>query len=185
MKEINKKIIGYLWLTILGLGLLAYILFPQTFNLNHLILIIKDNYWTAVIIYSLIICCRGLLFISPLSLTLASSVFFPPLTVFLINTFGILVSTLLIYKFSQFLGFDKYFEKKYPDQITKIKNSLNKKEIPIIILWSFLPIFPTDLIVYISASIKISLWKCLIGVFTGMAIINLLLIYSLNFFLPY
>jgi len=184
-KNKSKKIIGCAWLFVLAVMMSAYFLFPQSFNVSNLILIIKNNYWLSVFIFTFIICFRGLLLVSPLSLTLASSVFFPPLTALLVNSFGILISTSLIYKFSHFLGFDKFFEKNYNQQITKIKASLHKKEIPIILLWSFLPIFPTDLIVYVSASIKIPLWKCLIGVFVGMAIINAIFIYSLNFFLPY
>lgn len=183
-KRINKKIIGYLWLTILIIGIGGYILFPQTFNLSHLISIINNHYWSAIIIYILIICLRGLLFISPLSIALASSVLFSPLTVLLINSLGILVSSALIYKFSQFLGLDEYFEKKYKNQITKIKKGLHKKEVPIIIAWSFLPLVPTDLITYISATLKISIWKCLLGIFIGTALINAIFIYSLNFFLP-
>lgn len=183
-KIINKKIIGYLWLSILIIGIGGYILFPQTFNLNHLLTIIHNHYWSAIIIYILIICFRGLLFISPLSIALASSVLFSPLTVFIINTFGILVSSTLIYKFSQFLGLDEYFEKNYQKQIVKIKTGLHKKEVPIIIAWSFIPVFPTDLITYISATLKISIWKCLLGIFIGTALVNAIFIYSLNFFLP-
>ncbi|MCX6797790.1 MAG: VTT domain-containing protein [Candidatus Falkowbacteria bacterium] len=132
-----------------------------------------------------IICFRGLLLISPLSITLASTIFFPPLTVLLINSFGILISATLIYKFSEFLGFDEYFAQKYQKRIAPIKNGLDRKEVPIIAAWSFLPFFPTDLIIYVSATLKVSLWKCLVGVFVGTAIINAILIYSLNFFLPY
>jgi uncharacterized membrane protein YdjX (TVP38/TMEM64 family) len=183
-KKINKKIIGYLWLTILIVGIGGYVLFPQIFNLTNLLAIIHRHYWSAIIIYILIICLRGLLFISPLSLTLASSVLFSPLTAFLINTFGILVSSILIYKFSQFLGLDEYFERKYKKEIVKIKTGLHKKEVPIIIAWSFVPIFPTDLITYISATLKISIWKCLLGIFIGTALVNAIFIYSLNFFLP-
>lgn len=183
-KRINKKIIGYLWLAILITGIGGYILFPQTFNFANLLTIIRNHYWSAIIIYILIICLRGLLFISPLSIALASSVLFSPLTVFLINTFGILISSTLIYKFSQFLGLDDYFERKYKKQIVQIKKGLHKKEIPIIIAWSFLPLVPTDLITYISATLKISIWKCLLGIFIGTAIVNAIFIYSLNFFLP-
>ncbi|MFZ4648407.1 MAG: TVP38/TMEM64 family protein [Patescibacteria group bacterium] len=182
--RLNKKIIGLAWFTIIMAGLFAYLIFPDTFNLTTLISVIGHHYWLAIIIYSLIICFRGLLFISPLSLTLASSVLFSPLTVFVINTLGVLVSTILIYKFSHFLGLDEYFQNKHLDKIDKIKKSLDKKEIPIIIIWSFLPLLPTDLIIYVSATLKIPLWKCLLGVFIGMTAINALIIYSLNFFLP-
>ena len=184
-KDKSKKIIGYAWFSVLIIILSAYFLYPQTFNVTNLILTVKNNYWLSVLIFSFIICFRGLLLISPLSLTLASSVFFPPLTALIVNSFGILISTSLIYKFSHFLGFDQFFEKNYNQQISKIKIGLHKKEIPIILLWSFLPISPTDLIVYVSASIKIPLWKCLVGVFVGTIIINAIFIYSLNFFLPY
>ncbi|MEI6836090.1 MAG: VTT domain-containing protein [Candidatus Falkowbacteria bacterium] len=182
--KINRKFIGYLWLSVLGLGLLAYIFFPQTFNIANLISVIHNYYRSAVFVYFIFICFRGLLLISPLPMTLASSVFFSPLVVLLVNSLGILISSVLVYRFSEFLGFDEYFEKNYHQQIEKIKKRLDKKEIPIIFAWSFLPLLPTDLIIYISASLKIPLWKCLAGVFLGTLIINALFIYSLNFFLP-
>ncbi len=183
-KKLNKKIILYIWLALLILGVSAYYLFPKTFNLAHLLNLINANYWLAVTSFSILICLRGLLFISPLSLTLASSILFSPLTTFIINTLGFLISTILIYKFSEFLGLADYFEKKYPKQIIRVKNSLEKKEIPLLIIWSFLPFLPTDLIIYVSATLKIKLWKCVFGVFIGTAIINAIFIYSLNFFFP-
>lgn len=181
---INKRTLIYTWLTILIIGFLAYHFFPGIFGIAYIISDISHYYDLAIIIFIIILCFRGLLLISPLPITLASTLFFPPLTALILNSLGILVSTIFIYKFSEYLGFDTYFMTRYGKQIDKLKKRLDKKEIPIIFTWSFLPFFPTDLIVYLSATLKISLWKCLIGVFAGTVLIDALFIYSLNFFLP-
>ncbi|HKK54260.1 MAG TPA: VTT domain-containing protein [Patescibacteria group bacterium] len=108
---------------------------------------------------------------------MVSLLFFSPIEAFLINSFGIIISSFLVYKVSDYLGFDDYLENNYQDKVEKIRNSFEKKEIPIMIGWSFFPFFPTDVLVYVAASLKVSLWRCLIGIFIGSALINFISIY--------
>jgi uncharacterized membrane protein YdjX (TVP38/TMEM64 family) len=108
---------------------------------------------------------------------MVSLLFFSPLEVFLINTLGIVVSSFLIYEVSDYLGFNDYFEDNHKDKVEKIRKSFEKKEIPIMIGWSFFPFFPTDVLVYVAASLKVSLWRCLVGIFIGTALINFISIY--------
>lgn len=184
MIKINKKIIIYSWLAILGLFLVSYILFPETLRISNIASIVNGHYALAIIAYLAILCIRGLLLIPPLPVALASSAFFSPFMVFLVNSFGIIISSFVVYRFSQFLSFDEYIESKYHHKIKKIRRKLRRKEVAIIFLWSFIPFFQTDLIVYLSATLKIPIWKCILAVFLGTTLINAIFIYSLNFFLP-
>lgn len=146
--------------------------------------IVNGHYALAIIAYLIILCIRGLLLIPPLPVALASSAFFSPFMVFLVNSLGIIVSSFVVYKFSEFLNFDDYLENKYHKKVKRIRHNLRKKEIVLIFLWSFIPFFQTDLIVYLSATLKIPIWKCILAVFLGTTLINAIFIYSLNFFLP-
>jgi uncharacterized membrane protein YdjX (TVP38/TMEM64 family) len=175
--KINKKIIIYIWILLLLSVFIAYLYFPKIVNLQNFLSIISNNYIIAILIFSIFVILRGFILISPLVVTMASLMLFSPLEVFIINSFGIVVSSFLIYKVSDYLGFDDYFENNHKNQVKKIRKSFEKKEIPIMIGWSFFPFFPTDVLVYVAASLKVSLWKCLLGIFIGTALINFISIY--------
>ncbi|MCF7820565.1 MAG: VTT domain-containing protein [Candidatus Pacebacteria bacterium] len=181
----SKRIIIGLWIMLIITAFVGYLFFPKIFRPETIIYFIENNYLKALIIFSAFVILRGFILISPLIITLASLAIFDPLTAFLINTIGIIISSFLVYKAAKYLDVDDYLEIKYGKKIKKIKKSLEKKEIPIITAWSFFPFFPTDLIVYASASLKIPLWKCLLGIFIGTLLINAISIYSLSSLLEY
>jgi uncharacterized membrane protein YdjX (TVP38/TMEM64 family) len=83
-----------------------------------------------------------------------------------------------VYYFSKYLGFDSYFETKYGKYVRKIRSSITDKELPVIVGWSFFPLVPTDLIVYIGSSLRIPVLKCLVGVFLGESVLNAFYIFS-------
>jgi uncharacterized membrane protein YdjX (TVP38/TMEM64 family) len=173
----NKKFIIYAWILLLVSVFVAYLFFPKIVNLENFLSVIGSNYIVAISIFTVFVFLRGFTLISPLIVTMVSLLFFSPLEVFLINSFGIIVSSFLIYKVSDYLGFDDYFEENHKDKVEKIRKSFEKKEIPIMIGWSFFPFFPTDVLVYVAASLKVSLWRCLLGIFIGTALINFISIY--------
>lgn len=73
-----------------------------------------------------------------------------------------------------------YFEARYGKYVQKIRYGLEDKELPIIVGWSFFPLVPTDLIVYIGSTLRIHIFKCLLGVFVGEAVLNAFYISSAN-----
>jgi uncharacterized membrane protein YdjX (TVP38/TMEM64 family) len=175
--KINKKIIIYAWVLLLLSVFVAYLYFPKIVNLENILSMISSNYIVAISVFTIFVFLRGFTLISPLIVTMVSLLFFSPLEVFLINTLGIVVSSFLIYEVSDYLGFNDYFEDNHKDKVEKIRKSFEKKEIPIMIGWSFFPFFPTDVLVYVAASLKVSLWRCLVGIFIGTALINFISIY--------
>ena len=44
---------------------------------------------------------------------------------------------------------------------------MTRRELPIVIAWSFFPIAPTDLVCYVCGALKVDLKKCLLGVTIG------------------
>lgn len=80
---------------------------------------------------------------------------------------GTLITSYLIYYFSQALQLDDYFERNHKRSIAMIRKWLVRYELPVIIVWGMLPFTPTDLICYIAGTLNINIRKMLLGVLIG------------------
>ena len=131
-------------------------------------------------IYLIILTFIGLTFIPSTPFAAAGLLLFPPMEAYLINLIGIVSSSIIVYYFTRYLRIDAWLESKYPAQIKKIKKALRKKELPIIAGWSFIPVVPTDLIIYVSSTLNIPFWKCAVGVVIGEGTLNAFYIFSID-----
>ncbi|HII02854.1 TPA: TVP38/TMEM64 family protein [Methanosarcinaceae archaeon] len=172
IKTKTRKLAFCFWLLLITAGIATYFLFPEKINLSFLRELSEEHHTAALIIYFLILSARGLTMIPSTPLLLAGVLLFRPAELFAVNMAGILVSSTIVYYFSQYLGFDTYFETKYARYAGKIRNKLTDKELPIIVGWSFFPLVPTDLIVYVGSTLRVHVFKCLLGVFIGEAVLN-------------
>jgi len=164
-------------------GITVYFLFPDDINLLFLENLSEEYHYIALIIYFLLLSVRGLTMIPSTPLLLAGVLIFDPVELFFVNMAGILSSSTIVYYFSRYLGFDAYFETKYGKYVRKIRRSITDKELPVIVGWSFFPLVPTDLIVYVGSSLRVPVFKCLLGVFMGESILNMFYIFSTNLIL--
>jgi uncharacterized membrane protein YdjX (TVP38/TMEM64 family) len=167
-----KKITFCLWLILVAGVITTYLLFPEKLSPSFMEEAVVDHPFETLIIYYLIISFKGLTFIPATPFLLAGILIFNPMDVFIVNMAGIMTSSTIVYYFSKYMEFDIYFETKYSKYINIIRAKLMDKEFPIIVLWSFLPPAPTDLIIYVASTLRINVFKCLLGVFIGEAIIN-------------
>lgn len=172
IKTKTRKLAFFFWLLLVTAGIVTYLIFPEKINLSFLREVSEDHHTAALVIYFLILSARGLTMIPSTPLLLAGVLLFEPAELFAVNMAGILVSSTIVYYFSQYLGFDVYFETKYTRYASKIRKKLEDKELPIIVGWSFFPLVPTDLIVYLGSTLRINVFKCLLGVFIGEAVLN-------------
>ena len=163
--------------------LVVYYLNKDWFDISFLERIVDDHKVLVMSIYLIILTFIGLTFIPSTPFAIAGVLLFPASEAYLLNLIGIITSSAIVYYFTQYLGLDKWIENKYPRQIEKTKNALRKKELPIIAGWSFFPVVPTDLIIYVSSSLNISYWKCVLGVIIGEGTLNALYIFSIDIFL--
>jgi uncharacterized membrane protein YdjX (TVP38/TMEM64 family) len=93
--------------------------------------------------------------------------------------FAILSSASIVYYFSDIIGVSTYLERKYPKRVATIKDKLNgPKSFFFVFFWALIPIFPTDLICYVSGIIKLNYWKLFFGVLLGEGIINSLYVFG-------
>ncbi|MFH0929931.1 MAG: VTT domain-containing protein [Candidatus Moraniibacteriota bacterium] len=128
---------------------------------------------------------RGFALVPVTYLIVLGLLFFNPLPLFILTIIGILISSISIYFFSEFLRFDAFFEKRYPKQIHRLKTVFAKNELPIIIFWSFFPFLPTDLICYVAGSLRVDLKKLVLGVLIGEGITSGLYIFFENQLIKY
>jgi len=175
-----KKIAFCLWLVLVMGVISTYLFFPDNFSLSFMEETAESHPVAVLVLYYLILSLKGLIFIPGTPILLAGMLLFNPVEVFLINMAGIMTSSILVYYFSQYLEFDVFFETKYNKYIHKIKANLIDKELPLIIGWSFFPLVPTDVIVYVVSTLRINVLRCLIGVFIGEAIMNSFYIISIT-----
>ncbi|WP_048184084.1 TVP38/TMEM64 family protein [Methanosarcina siciliae] len=168
----QKKTIFFIWILVVIGGMMLYIIFPDKINLLFLKNLVKDHYLAVLIIYFLLLSFRGLTMVPSTPLLLAGIIIFNPVELFILNMLGIMVSSTLVYYFSRYIGFDLYFEIRYEKYVKKIRNGFKDHGIPIIVAWSFFPLVPTDLIIYVGSTLRVNIFKCLLGVFVGEAILN-------------
>jgi uncharacterized membrane protein YdjX (TVP38/TMEM64 family) len=131
----------------------------------------------AAAMYFVMGCVRGFTLIPVTYLIPVGLPFLSPSIHFVLTIGGILVSSASIYYFSDRLRLAEYFETRHSAQVDRIRALLRRRELPIVIAWSFFPLAPTDLICYVCGSLRIDVRKLLAGILVGEGIICALYIF--------
>lgn len=123
--------------------------------------------WLIYIIFSTF---RGFTLLPSTPLVIAGTILFPdhPWIVLAISVAGILISSTMIYFFSDYLGFTAYFENRKPKLSKKIRQRLDH---PLGFLfvagWAFFPLVPTDLVCYAAGTMRMKFPKFIAAIFAG------------------
>ena len=163
--------------------LILYVAKPDLFDISFLRENVSNHKVPVLLLYLIILTFIGLTVIPSTPFAVAGVLLFPPVTAYIINLIGIITSSIVVYYFTKYLRLDVWLDSKYPAKIEKIKKALLKKELPIIAGWSFFPLVPTDLIIYVSSTLNIPFWKCALGVLIGEGSLNAFYIFSIDFFI--
>jgi uncharacterized membrane protein YdjX (TVP38/TMEM64 family) len=91
----------------------------------------------------------------------------PPVPLYLITIAGIIVSSTAVYYFAGVMRLNQFFERRYAKQVAQLRALLQRRELPIVIAWSFFPLAPTDVVCYVCGALNVDLKKCLLGVVIG------------------
>jgi len=159
-----------LWIAVLVICAGTYIYDPGKFSSDKIALFLESFghwIWGVYLCFSIV---RGLTLLPSTPLVIAGTLLFPtqPFWVLTVSMVGILLSSTMIYYFSEFLGFDEYFEKKSPETVQKIKAKL---EHPLGFLfvagWAFFPFVPTDLVCYLAGTTRMNFAKFIAAIFVG------------------
>ncbi len=165
------------WLALLALALYVF-LFQKGFLQHELGEMSYFSLYVGFAIYLLLGCLRGLTFIPSTILIALGLPFFNPLPLYILTMVGIMVSTATVYYFSRSLKVDGFFEKKYPKLLIKVQTLLKKNHLSTVIVLSISPVFPTDLLAYVSGMLRLDIKKLLLGIFIGEGLICAIYIFA-------
>lgn len=145
---------------------------------KNLLIFFRSFGSAALIVYIFASFIRWLLLLPSLPLVVVWILFFPdnPHLVFLISMLGIIFSGILIYKFSDIMWFDEMFEKHATN--IKIKQAIDTYWFFAVMIWSFVPVVPTDLICYVAGTVRMKFWKFVLALSIGEGLIVGAIVYG-------
>lgn len=172
--RIASKIIRYVclaaWLSFIVGGISFYLISPSSFTAENIAVFLTRFHGPIWILYLLLSVMRGFTLLPSTPLVLAGTMLYPqqPFLVLAISLIGIVISSSMIYWFSDLLGFDEYFESKKPHHVGRIRTKLEHPlGLGFVSLWAFFPLVPTDAVCYVAGSIRMHFAKFITAVFIG------------------
>ncbi len=165
-----RRVILVVWILVVLTGVGSYILFPRSFSAENIAAFLErfgSLIWVIYLVFSIL---RGFTLLPSTPLVIAGTILFPqqPFAVLVTSMTGILLSSTMIYYFSEFLGFDEYFEDHKPELTHKIKAKL---EHPLgfvfVAAWAFFPLVPTDLVCYLAGTTRMDFREFIAAVGIG------------------
>lgn len=168
------------WVLVVAVVLTLYLTHQDRIDVEWIRGAVHDNRFLIIPFYLLLLSVLGLAFIPSTPFAIAGVFLFDPVLAYGLNLAGIVTSSTIVYHFAEFLGLRAAFQARYPGRTEKVLRALDRKELPIIVGWSFFPVVPTDLIIYVASTLKIPLWKCLLGVLIGEGALNAFYIFSVD-----
>ena len=162
----HRKLVLLLWVALLATALFFYFFHRNALQGLLLELSASPPMW-AYAGYLALGCVRGFTLIPATYLVVAGMLILPPVPLYALTVVGIIVSSAAVYYFAEAMQFDRVFMKRYAPQVERLRGLMARRQLPIVIAWSFFPIAPTDLVCYVCGALKVSLTKCLLGVTIG------------------
>jgi len=173
-----------IWLIVLLIFWGYYLYDPKFISTQNLTSFFSRFERHLIIVFTLISSLRAITLLPSSSFVIAGTLLFPdnlPL-VLVTSLIGIIISSTLIYFFSDFMGFDEYFQEKYPKRMNYFKAKLESKYgLGFLLLWCSLPVTPSDLVFYLSGSMHLNYRKFIIIVIIGHIILFSFWIYFTSF----
>jgi uncharacterized membrane protein YdjX (TVP38/TMEM64 family) len=158
------------WATIVVTAVAFYVSRPEDFSAASIAAFIHTFETEIWLVYLAMSAVRGFTLLPSTPLVLAGTLLFPnePWLVLSISMAGILISSSLIYFFSDALGFADYFENKKPASVARIRRRLEHPAgLAFVALWAFFPLVPTDAVCYVAGSTKVCFHRFIPAVLAG------------------
>lgn len=179
-----RHLVKCIWISSILFCIATFLYNPNIFEKENIANFIGKFSTYAWIIYFLLHLFRGFVLLPSTPLIFAGVIVFPSqlVSVLLVSVLGIILCSLSIYYFSDKLGLSKIFKKK--NKLNLIEQKLNgKNSFYYILLWSFIPIVPTDLICYVSGALKIKILTFISSLFLGELVLCFIYIFGSSYFL--
>jgi uncharacterized membrane protein YdjX (TVP38/TMEM64 family) len=168
----------YFWLTLIVISLGLYFFRPDLFSPERIRELFAANIVLGLISYFVISTLRGFTLIPSTPIVFAGILVFPPGPLYIVNLIAVFSSSAIVYYMARVVRFDHYFHERYPEQIKTLTTLLHRRELPVIAVWGFAPMVPTDMIVYVCSVLRINLAKTLFGTAIGEGVICAVYIFA-------
>ena len=158
------------WLVLIAGCLTAYLINPAAFTAVNIASFLSRFHGEVWLVYILISTLRGFTLLPSTPLVIAGTILFPgqPFAVLAVSVFGILLSSGMIYFFSDRLGFRRVFERRGARRLDGIRTRLEHRTgVAFVALWAFFPLVPTDLVCYVAGIVRMNFAKFIAAVFAG------------------
>lgn len=175
-----RKFVQYFWLSLIVALLVTYLIRPELFSLERIGQWIQEQDQFAKTIYIVIVLIRSAFFIPSTYPLLLGLLLFPNELVFLliVNMLGIMGGASLLYFAARFFTPEDFFSEKRLKSLPKIKEKINKHGFTIVLLWSFFPLVPTDLICFVAGATNMKYLKFATAVFIGEVVLVSVYLYT-------
>lgn len=102
-------------------------------------------------------------------LVVAGTLLFPDRPWFVMSSSlgGVVVSTLLIYHFFDFLGLGALFERRHAARVRWLERQMARKGFWLVAGWAAFPVVPTDVICYVAGTLRMPVAKFAAGIALG------------------
>lgn len=175
-----KLILKIIWLVLIAFAITCFFVFPDYFDAHFLREQLQENEILIAIIYITLTCIRSLFFIPSTVFVILGLALYPtePIFVIIINLIGVLIGGMLLYGAAHFFTDDALFSNKKQQKLTSITTKMKQYGFPIVLVWSFFPAVPTDIICYVAGAIRMKISYFLSGLLIGETILISIYVYS-------
>ena len=161
----NKKRIFFIWIVFL-IVCGAFFFFNRD-SVGAIFAFASSQIWLLYILIFVAGSLRGFTLIPATYLIVLALPFIPAVPLYFLIMAGVMVSSLSVYYFFDYLKIDELFGNKHKALVQKARNLLSTYELPVIIFWSMAPFLPSDIICYISGTLRVNVYKFMLGMFIG------------------
>ncbi|MCT4582141.1 MAG: VTT domain-containing protein [Flavobacteriales bacterium] len=163
-----KKVLRWVWLTLAVVVLLFYFVSPASFTATAIQAFLGENATSILIFYVIGSSIRALFLLPSTIFVVLGIALYPenPFFVLLISLVGIQIGATLMYYSASFLTPSTLFGKT-SSKVQMVEEKMETYGFWIVLLWSFFPAVPTDLICFVAGSTSYSYWKFFLAVLLG------------------
>ncbi len=164
--SLSKKIFFTLWLLLVS-TLFSLFLLDRSLLESLLRSFLQTSTATAYVTLFILGILRGFTLIPVTFLIIIGIFFIPPLPLYLIIMSGVLISSLIVFYFFEYLNLETLFNEKHKKHIDRGAALLTKYELPVITLWSMAPFLPTDVMCYLAGTLRVNVYTFILGILIG------------------
>ncbi len=168
-----RRIGRWLWVAMIVSVLVWWACNPSVVTPRHIHATLQRYESWALLLYFVVSAVRGCFLIPSTPFVLAGALLFPgnQWLVFGISVIGVLVGSSIIYFFSDRLGFAEVIRRRHAPGLEKIRGRMESHGVLIVVLWSFFPLVPTDLVCYLAGVIRMRFTRFILAVAIGESVL--------------